>query len=130
MRLLFYPALGDREVDELMPGIGAHTDFECFTILRQDSVPALQVANHKGEWIDAQCIPNTFVINIGDQLMRWTSAYAKARLLLTPRRHLCVDPTPRTPHCRCGSVLDPLLLRLRSRRRHGPDPDVRLGRPA
>lgn len=72
MRILFYPALGERQVDELMPGIGvcllffvhdyrnnllihdfrlqAHTDFECFTILRQDDVPsALQVQNRKGE---------------------------------------------------------------------------------
>jgi isopenicillin N synthase-like dioxygenase len=73
MRLLFYPELGDREVDELMPGIGAHTDFECFTILRQDDVPALQVANRRGEWLDAQCIPDTFVVNIGDQLARWTN---------------------------------------------------------
>jgi len=32
MRLLFYPGREDHEVDELMPGIGAHTDFECFTI--------------------------------------------------------------------------------------------------
>lgn len=34
-------------------GFQAHTDFECFTILRQDDVPsALQVQNRKGqcEW--------------------------------------------------------------------------------
>lgn len=36
-------------------------------------MPALQVANRKGEWLDAACIPNTFVVNIGDQLARWTS---------------------------------------------------------
>ncbi|KAK8866075.1 hypothetical protein IAR55_001226 [Kwoniella newhampshirensis] len=74
MRILFYPALGERVVDELMPGIGAHTDFECFTILRQDDTPAaLQVQNRKGDWIDAPYIPNTFVINIGDQFARWTN---------------------------------------------------------
>ncbi|WVQ82711.1 hypothetical protein IAT38_004843 [Cryptococcus sp. DSM 104549] len=74
MRILFYPALGERKVDELTPGIGAHTDFECFTILRQDDVPsALQVQNRKGEWIDAPYMPDTFVINIGDQFARWTN---------------------------------------------------------
>ncbi|WVW82460.1 hypothetical protein I302_104470 [Kwoniella bestiolae CBS 10118] len=73
MRLLFYPALGEQEVDELMPGIGAHTDFECFTILRQDEVSGLQVQNRKGEWIDAVPSPDTFIVNIGDQLSRWTN---------------------------------------------------------
>ncbi|WVQ76321.1 hypothetical protein IAR50_005986 [Cryptococcus sp. DSM 104548] len=76
MRLLFYPALGEKEVDELMPGIGSHTDFECFTILRQsycDVPSALQVQNRKGQWINAPYIPGTFVINIGDQFARWTN---------------------------------------------------------
>ncbi|WWD09560.1 hypothetical protein V865_007687 [Kwoniella europaea PYCC6329] len=73
MRLLYYPALDGKEVDELMPGIGAHTDFECFTILRQDEVSGLQVQNRKGEWIDAIPTPDTFIVNIGDQLQRWTN---------------------------------------------------------
>lgn len=73
MRLLFYPGLDGREVDELMPGIGDHTDYECFTILRQDACPrALQVKSASG-WIDAAPIPGTFVINIGDQFARWTN---------------------------------------------------------
>ena len=33
-------------------GIGAHTDYECFTILWQTE-PGLQVQNRKNEWIDA-----------------------------------------------------------------------------
>ncbi|GFZ45568.1 hypothetical protein JCM24511_03296 [Saitozyma sp. JCM 24511] len=73
MRLLFYPAQKEKPITEENPGIGAHTDFECFTILRQDDVPALQVQNRAGEWIDAICIPNTFIINIGDQFARWTN---------------------------------------------------------
>jgi isopenicillin N synthase-like dioxygenase len=78
MRLLFYPGLAAEDADELTPGIGDHTDFECYTILRQqrraDNAPALQVRNHGGEWVDAPFIEDTFVVNIGDQLMRWTSA--------------------------------------------------------
>ncbi|EIW72526.1 hypothetical protein TREMEDRAFT_24489 [Tremella mesenterica DSM 1558] len=73
MRLLHYPAMGNAEVDERTPGIGAHTDFECFTILCQGDVPGLQVQNRKGVWIDAVCIPGTFIINIGDQFARWTN---------------------------------------------------------
>ncbi|ODO11636.1 hypothetical protein I350_00420 [Cryptococcus amylolentus CBS 6273] len=74
MRILFYPALAREEQDRLTPGIGAHTDFECFTILRQDDVPsALQVQNRKGDWVDAPYIHDTFVINIGDQFARWTN---------------------------------------------------------
>lgn len=73
MRLLFYPGLGDRQVDELMPGIGDHTDFECFTVLRQDDVGGLQVRNHAGDWVNATYVPNAFVINIGDQFARWSS---------------------------------------------------------
>ncbi|KLT39575.1 Clavaminate synthase-like protein [Cutaneotrichosporon oleaginosum] len=86
MRLLFYPALGAAEP---IPGIGAHTDFECFTILKQDDVPALQVANRRGEWLDAPCIPDTFVVNIGDQLARWTNdifVSTRHRVLATPDR--------------------------------------------
>ncbi|KAG9077108.1 hypothetical protein FRC06_009090, partial [Ceratobasidium sp. 370] len=71
MRLLHYPPqIGI--VDDRVQGIGAHTDYECFTILWQDAVPALQVLNTSGQWVNATPIPGTFVINIGDQMARWT----------------------------------------------------------
>ncbi|KAG9099108.1 hypothetical protein FRC07_010560, partial [Ceratobasidium sp. 392] len=71
MRLLHYPPqIG--AVDDRVQGIGAHTDYECFTILWQDQVPALQVLSTSGQWVDAPPIPGTFVINIGDQMARWT----------------------------------------------------------
>ncbi|ORY34288.1 hypothetical protein BCR39DRAFT_517472 [Naematelia encephala] len=73
MRLLRYPGIPPEQRDERIPGIGPHTDFECFTILCQDAVGGLQVQNKKGEWIDAPYIPGTFVINIGDQFARWTN---------------------------------------------------------
>jgi isopenicillin N synthase-like dioxygenase len=61
MRLLHYPPQTG-VVDERVQGIGAHTDYECFTILWQDSVQALQVLNTQGKWIDAVPIPGTVVV--------------------------------------------------------------------
>lgn len=46
-------------------------DYECFTILAQDSVPALQVMNHRGEWVLAPPIPGTLIVNISDSLAFW-----------------------------------------------------------
>lgn len=64
LRMIHYPFDGEAKD---MPGIGAHTDYECFTMLLTD-VPGLEVMNDKGEWIDAPPVPGTFVVNIGDML--------------------------------------------------------------
>ncbi|CDO72161.1 hypothetical protein BN946_scf184970.g13 [Trametes cinnabarina] len=88
MRLLYYaPQTG--EVDDRVEGIGAHTEIvslrvpwmlitQCFTILWQDEVPALQVLNNDGKWIDAVPIPGTLVVNLGDQFARWTNDVFKS----------------------------------------------------
>ncbi|KAF7964711.1 hypothetical protein HWV62_3683, partial [Athelia sp. TMB] len=62
MKLLHYPPqMG--QVDERIMGIGAHTDWECFTILWQEpEIQALQVLNNNKEWIMAPPIPGTLVI--------------------------------------------------------------------
>ncbi|KAH9889734.1 putative isopenicillin N synthetase [Xylariomycetidae sp. FL2044] len=70
-RLIHYPPQRASDADAL--GIGAHTDIECFTILCQGDVPALQILNAEGEWIQAPPVPGTFVVNIGDMLARWTN---------------------------------------------------------
>ncbi|KAH9919300.1 Clavaminate synthase-like protein [Fomitopsis serialis] len=77
MRLLYYPPQTGA-VDARVEGIGAHTDYECFTILWQDKVQALQVLNAAGRWIDAVPIPGTLVINIGDQFARWSNDVFKS----------------------------------------------------
>jgi isopenicillin N synthase-like dioxygenase len=79
MRLLHYPPQPAKttENDKII-GIGAHTDYECFTILCQDSVSALQVQNANGKWTNAVPIPGTFVVNIGDQFARWTNDIFKS----------------------------------------------------
>ncbi len=70
LRLIHYPFSADAPVDT--PGIGAHTDYECFTILLP-TAPGLEVMNGAGEWIDAPPIENAFVINIGDLLEAWSN---------------------------------------------------------
>jgi isopenicillin N synthase-like dioxygenase len=72
IRILHYPSQPG-PFDERNIGTGAHTDHECFTILAQDEVPALQVRNRRGQWIDAPRIPGAFVVNVGDQMARWTN---------------------------------------------------------
>jgi isopenicillin N synthase-like dioxygenase len=65
LRLVHYPFNPDAPADR--PGIGAHTDYECFTILLP-TADGLEVMNGAGEWVDAPVMPSAFVINIGDML--------------------------------------------------------------
>ncbi|CAO2830942.1 unnamed protein product [Amaranthus hypochondriacus] len=72
MRLIGYPVIskenGHNESENGI-GCGAHTDYGLLTLVNQDeSITALQVQNHSGEWIWAPPIPGTFVCNIGDML--------------------------------------------------------------
>lgn len=65
LRLIHYPFRPDAPPDS--PGIGAHTDYECFTILLP-TAPGLEVVNGAGQWIDAPPIEDAFIVNIGDML--------------------------------------------------------------
>jgi isopenicillin N synthase-like dioxygenase len=69
LRLIHYPHNPDAVDGE---GIGAHTDYECFTLLKP-TAPGLEVMNGDGEWIDVPPVPGTFVVNIGDMLELWTN---------------------------------------------------------
>lgn len=77
MRLLHYPTQSVN-VDPDQLGCGEHTDYECFTFLSQSNQSGLQVLNRKGQWINAEPIPNTFVVNIGDLMQRWTNDQFKS----------------------------------------------------
>ena len=53
---------------------GAHTDYGFLTILRSEaSAGGLEVQDRDGTWHQAPSIPGSFVINIGDVMMRWTN---------------------------------------------------------
>lgn len=64
LRLIHYPY--DETARDVV-GIGAHTDYEVFTLLHATS-PGLEVLNGAGEWIDAPPVPGAFVVNVGDML--------------------------------------------------------------
>ena len=73
LRTLHYPNLN------AAPGEGeeraaAHTDTTAITILKIDDAPGgLQVQMGDGSWVDIIKTPDTFIINIGDIMMRWTN---------------------------------------------------------
>ncbi|EGG22421.1 hypothetical protein DFA_04542 [Cavenderia fasciculata] len=96
LRIIHYPPrLAEENEDEIAKldpseqyekmdtvGCGTHTDYGCITLLYQDEIGGLQVRNTDGNWIEATPIPNTFVVNIGDMMMRWSNDLYKS----TPHR--------------------------------------------
>lgn len=70
LRLLHYPT---QPAEEGLFGSAPHTDYGFITLLAQDSVGGLEVKNKAGDWIAAPPIPDTFVMNVGDILARWSN---------------------------------------------------------
>lgn len=72
MRLLHYPQ-PVQTGNTIEVGSGTHTDYGVFTILFQDPAGGLELQKPDGEWIAAPFIDDTFVINLGDLMARWTN---------------------------------------------------------
>ncbi len=64
LRLIHYPF--DPEAED-RPGIGAHTDYECFTLLFATTA-GLRVLGKDGEWADVPLVEDTMIMNIGDMM--------------------------------------------------------------
>ncbi|CEL56404.1 hypothetical protein RSOLAG1IB_07790 [Rhizoctonia solani AG-1 IB] len=77
MRITHYPPQAE-VVDNEGSGLEEHTDFQLFTVLWQDDKAGLQALNPFGQWIDVVPIPGTLVINVADQLSRWTNDIFKS----------------------------------------------------
>ena len=88
-----YPPLS--QVGPAEPGqfrIGPHTDFGTVTILdRQNGVGGLQVYSADGGWVNAPYVEDSFTINIGDLLARWTGDRWRSN------RHRVLPPDPSAP---------------------------------
>jgi isopenicillin N synthase-like dioxygenase len=73
LRYVYYPALSQS------PGAGqlragAHSDYGSFTFVNFNDAPGgLQVHGGDGEWIDVPVVPDSFVVNLGDLMERWTN---------------------------------------------------------
>ena len=53
---------------------GPHSDYGSLTIVSSDTdVGGLQVLTSAGEWASVPCLPDTFVINLGDLMAEWTN---------------------------------------------------------
>jgi isopenicillin N synthase-like dioxygenase len=72
LRLLHYPPV-TRPPSDGQLGAGVHTDYGNVTLLATDAVGGLMVQDRSGRWLDAPVIPDAFVCNIGDCLMRWSN---------------------------------------------------------
>lgn len=72
MRLLHYPRV-TAPLPEGQLGAGIHTDYGNVTLLATDAVGGLMVRDRSGRWLEAPVIPDAFVCNIGDCLMRWSN---------------------------------------------------------
>jgi isopenicillin N synthase-like dioxygenase len=73
LRIINYP----EQPRAPLPGqlrAGAHSDYGTLTILLGENQPgSLQVKPRSGQWMDVVIPPESFVINIGDLMMRWTN---------------------------------------------------------
>ncbi|QHQ36943.1 isopenicillin N synthase family dioxygenase [Algicella marina] len=76
LRLLRYVE-NDMPATKDVVGIGAHSDFECFTILLQGG-PGLQVLSTEDVWIEAPPLLGCFIVNIGDIFETWSGGQFKS----------------------------------------------------
>lgn len=70
LRLLHYPT---QPQEEGLFGSAPHTDYGFITLLAQDDVGGLEVKNKAGDWVPAPPVPDSFVMNVGDILARWSN---------------------------------------------------------
>jgi isopenicillin N synthase-like dioxygenase len=80
LRATHYPSQPAALQDEF--GIAPHTDTSFLTLLAPNDVPGLAFRTRAGDWIDVPTLPDAFIVNGGQLLLRWTND----RFLATPHR--------------------------------------------
>ena len=92
IRCLNYPEItGALRAGQVRAGV--HTDYSAFTMIRGDDAPGLQARGLGGAWFDVPAVPGSFVVNIGDALMRWTND----RWISTPHRVVRLEDCKDSP---------------------------------
>lgn len=88
IRVINYPEPeGDPLAGQLRAG--AHTDYGFITVLLSEDRPGgLEVKSRNGAWVKPPTVPGTFIVNLGDSLMRWTNDMWHSTL------HRVVNPPP------------------------------------
>ncbi|KIW75724.1 hypothetical protein Z517_10467 [Fonsecaea pedrosoi CBS 271.37] len=86
-RLLYYagqPAVARSDEGSKL-GLGAHTDYECFTLLLSSTNPGLEIlfppsplTENRPVWLPCPVRPGTLTVNVADFLMRWTNGLYKS----------------------------------------------------
>ena len=80
LRLIRYPSHDSAEDNQF--GFAPHIDTNFLTLLARSALPGLEVRTTEGEWIRPPHVPNTFVVNTGEMLGR----YSNDRYTATPHR--------------------------------------------
>ncbi|MEL6983868.1 MAG: 2OG-Fe(II) oxygenase family protein [Actinomycetota bacterium] len=70
LRLSHYPPVDYGEHDW---GLAPHTDSSIFTFLPANDVPGLEIRPAGHEWMTPPNLPESFLVNSGDMLKRWTN---------------------------------------------------------
>jgi isopenicillin N synthase-like dioxygenase len=109
LRMLRYPPQPDAAAHNQI-GAGAHTDWGGITILAQDAIGGLEVRNRRGEWIAAEPVAGSFVINLGDLMARWTNGLYASNMHRVRNNDSAQDrysaPFFYSPHA--DSVIEPI----------------------
>lgn len=84
-RVIHYPAK-PRDPNASRVRAGVHTDYGTLTLLFNDENGGLQVRNPQGDFVDADPVPDTCIVNVGDMLSRWFNDTLKST------EHRVVDP--------------------------------------